>query len=198
MSDVKTFDVKPSENIFSADAVSEIIASENAIDFNFENKDFPVTFKRLDFPANTEFSKTMRITFKCTGSASKNRLVGKEFSIPFYASKYLYEDDSEQNIVDQYLAKKPEQTAMSFADELSFIAQKPATPETGIAPKGGKMYTYSRMKGYAKYLEGKEDKVSFFTLRDAILKSGVVEGQEKNYLRHITTDVPLVRFYQPD
>lgn len=192
----KNFEVNPSLNVFSADSVSEIIASENAIDFAFEKKDFPIVFKRLDFPEDVEFSKTMRVRFRCTSSASKNRLVGKEFSIPFYSSKYLCETDGD-NIVDLYANKKPEESAMAFADEFTITAHEVALPETGPVPTKGKMYAYARLSGYEAYLQGKKDKVSFFTLRDEILKTDVVKGQEKNYLRKLTISEPFVRFFDP-
>lgn len=192
----KPIEVNPALNLFSADSVSELIASENAIDFAFETEDFPVTFKRLDFPDDVEFSKTMRIRFKCTSSASKNRLVGKEFSIPFYSTKYLCEADGD-SILDLYAQKGAEETAMAFSDEITILKHEVALPETGPVPAKGKMYAYVRLKGYEEYLKGKEAKVSFFTLRDNILKTDVVVGQEKNYLRKLTISDPLVRFFDP-
>lgn len=195
---LKTFEVNPGQNLFSADSVSEIIASENLVDFNFEKRDFPLTLKRLDFSADTQFSTTMRITFKCTKSAYNNRYAGKEFSIPFYASKYLYDAESGNTIVDDFIQKESNETAMSFAEEITIEAHKPAEPASGPAPKNGKMYVYSRMKGYAEYLEGKERKDAFYTLRKAILDSGVVEGQEKNYIRDLACSKPLVSFFEPE
>lgn len=186
----------PALNIFSADVVSEILASENAIDFAFETKDFPVTFKRLDFPADMEFSKTMRIRFKCTGSAHKNRLFGKEFSIPFYSTKYVVDADGD-NIVDLFRNKQVEETGMRFADEIVITGHDIALPESGPKPAKGKMYAYQRLQGYPAYLAGKEKKESFFALRDAILATDVVVGQEKNYLRKLTTVEPMVRFFNP-
>lgn len=192
----KPFEVNPSANVFSADSVSEIIASENAIDFAFETKDFPVTFKRLDFPEDVEFSKTTRVRFRCTESASKNRLVGKEFAIPFYSAKYLIEKDGD-SIVDLYRDKGADDVAMAFTDELTVTAQAIALPDTGPAPEKGKMYAYNRLQGYEAYLKGKKDKVSFFTLRDEILKTEPVKGQENNYLRKLTISDPFVRFFDP-
>lgn len=192
----KSFE-NPALNMFSADSVSELIATENAIDYAFETKDFPATFKRVDFPEDIEFSKVMRIKFRCTGSASKNRLAGKEFSIPFYAAKYMCDEDGD-SIIDLYTSKKAEETAMAFADEFTILKHEPAVPDKGPAPESGKMYTYARLQGHGDYIQGKKDKVSFFTLRDNILKTPVVVGQEKNYMRKLTISEPFVRFFEPN
>ena len=189
--------VNPAENIFSADCISELIASESAIDFDFTNKDFPLTFKRKDFPAGQEFSKTMRLTYRCTASADSNRLVGKEFSIPFYSLKYLVEENGE-SIFDAYARKEQHLDAMSFTDSFEVLSQAVAKPDDGTKPLTGKMYAYSRLAGYTQYIEDKAKGAHFSTLRTAILATGPVPGQEKRYLRKLTLSEPVARFFESE
>lgn len=187
----------PAMNVFNADSIGELVPSEGVIDYAFEPKDFPLVLARVPFTTGIEFSKTMRINYKCVSSAYKDRLKGKTFSIPFYSLAYLLNSEG-KSCIDLYGSRKEHENAMRFTDSITVLEQAVAKPTSGPAPLTGKMYSYNRLQGYGAYTIARAAKTSYIECRDAILKTAPIEGQEKNYLRVLTCDASPVEYFDID